>query len=266
MIVEDLGYEKNQIVLDLRINSKNKRQGGNLRGNKQYYLRHTFHKKFVSKIFYHLCSKKIRTFIFHLLKKIDFLQKGSYKIIDISCGYDDLFIEIAEYFENSSIIGNDLHWQHLFSLPRKKRLNNVILTKCNILLPEFCQNEHYDLIICKNTLHHLPRWVHLYLLKKLVKAGNNIIIVEIEDPLRQSIKSFIWNFYYKNFLKDNGKNFLDSRSFMILLKKLTKPYLRTSLGLIKTIKGNYLIGVVEQKIDPILKNDSFAQHWREKRQ
>jgi len=155
----------------------------------KYYYRHLIHKKIISRIFQQLSSKKLRNAIHHIINKLGFKPENSYKIIDVSCGYDDLLIELAIRFKKSKVIGNDLCWKQLLSLPRKRRLNNITLTTHNILSSEFCQKENYDLIICKNTLHHIPRISQLYLLKKLLRAGKIVIIVEIENPLKCSFNS-----------------------------------------------------------------------------
>ena len=213
----------------------------------KYYYRHLIHKKIISRIFQQLSSKKLRTAIHHIINKLGFKPENSYKIIDVSCGYDDLLIELAIRFKKSKVIGNDLCSKQLLSLPRKRRLNNITLTTHNILSSEFCQNKNYDLIICKNTLHHIPRISQLYLLKKLLRAGKIVIIIEIENPLKCSFNSFIWNFYYRKFLKDDGTNFVCNNEFNNLLNKLkTKDLLvRVFHTSLKTIKGNYLFAIIK---------------------
>ena len=213
----------------------------------KYYYRHLIHKKIISRIFQQFSSKKLRTAIHHMINRLGFKPENSYKIIDISCGYDDLLIELAIRFTKSKVIGNDLCWKQLLSLPRKRRLNNITLTTHNILSSEFCQKENYDLIICKNTLHHIPRISQLYLLKKLLRAGKIVIFIEIENPLKCSFNSFIWNFYYRKFLKDDGTNFVCENEFNSLLNKVKRKNLlvkvfHTSL---KTIKGNYLFAIIK---------------------
>ncbi len=213
-----------------------------------------FHKKVISRIFHFFSSKKIRRVIFFLIKKLGLNIQGNYKIIDISCGYDDLLIRLAQRFEFSKIIGNDVGWQQLLSFPKKQQLPNIVLTKRNILSQEFCHNEEYDLIICKNTLHHLPRCGQEYLISKLLNSGKRILIVEIANPLKSLLRSYTWNFYYRKFLKDNGNNFLDYSRFKSFLQIFNEPHIKISIGSIKTIKGNYLIACIEQKNDMIIKN------------
>jgi len=213
----------------------------------EYHYRHLIHKRIISKIFQRFSSKKIRTTIHNIINKLAFDPDKSYKIIDVSYGYDDLIIELAKSFKNSKVIGNDLYWKHLLSLPRKNGLRNLTLTKRNILSSEFCQKENYDLIICKNTLHHLPRICQLHLLKKLVRAGKSVIIVEIDNPLKYSFNSFIWNFYYTKFLKDDGLNFVCEIEFNKILMKLKSrvPLVKIFRSSLKTIKGNYLFTLIE---------------------
>jgi len=199
MVTEEIIQEEKYIEFQIVDEKNSLEQKKNQIKREEYHYRHLIHKKIISKIFQRLSSKKIRVTIHNIINKLVFDPEKSYKIIDVSCGYDDLIIEIAKNFKNSEVIGNDLRWKQLLSLPKKNRLSNVTLTTRNILSSKFCLKEKYDFIICKNTLHHLPRSSHLFLLKKLVRAGKNAIIVEIDNPLKYSLNSFIWNFYYSNF-------------------------------------------------------------------
>jgi len=202
-----------------------------------HFYRHLIHKKITSRIFKRFSSKKIRVTILNLIKKMG--------------GYDNLIIELAQKFRNSEIIGNDICNKQLLSIPKKSEINNITLTNRNILSNEFCENENYDLIICKNTLHHLTSSDHLSLLEKLIKAGKIVIIVEIENPLKYSFYSYIWNFYYRKFLKDDGSNFLSRDNFISLILKAKDnisfdKVFHTSL---KTIKGNYLFTLIKTDKD-----------------
>jgi len=215
-----------------------------------HFYRHLIHKKIISRIFHWFSSKKIRTAIFNLLKKMGFTHEKSYKMIDISCGYDDLIIELAQKFRNSEIIGNDLCDKQLLSIPRKEKIHNITLTKRNILSDEFFENEAYDLIICKNTLHHLTRSDQLRLLRKLFRAGKHVIFVEIENPLKSSLSAYVWNFYYRKFLGDDGSNFLSRFDFFNLISRSNNenPTKKIFLSDLKTIKGNYMFALVRNKI------------------
>ena len=90
-----------------------------------------------------------------------------------------------------------------------------------------------------------------------------MIIIEIENPLKCSFNSFIWNFYYRKFLKDDGTNFVCNNEFNTLLNKLKIKNLlvkvfHTSL---KTIKG-ILIHPKTSKICPKCRYNE-AVFWQE---
>jgi len=246
MITGETLQEENHIEFQILNENNTLERNKNEIKREPYFFRHLIHKKIVSRIFQRFSSKKIRTIIHDMIRKMGFNSEKSYKIIDVSCGYDDLLIELAQKFKNSEIIGNDICNKQLLTFPRKTEIKNITLTKQNILSHEFCENENYDLVICKNTLHHLYRNDQLFILKKLVRTGKNVIIVEIENPLKYSFCSFIWNFYYRKFLKDDGSNFLSRSEFVNLIKKTEDkiPFVKSFHTTLKTIKGNYLFVLI----------------------
>jgi len=147
------------------------------------------------------------------------------------------------------VIANDICSKRLLSFPKKRALKNLTLTSQNILDSEFCLGEIYDLIICKNTLHHLPPETHLALIKKFVSAGKTTLIIDIENPMTYSLSSFLWNFYYRKFLKDDGLNFISIEDFEHILKEIKKSFSRSRIlkGSLRTIKGNYLFAYIDNK-------------------
>ncbi|MHA1755975.1 MAG: methyltransferase domain-containing protein [Promethearchaeota archaeon] len=223
----------------------------------KYYIRHLFHNKIISKISYQLSSKKIEAIIFNLIFNIlNFKHNKNYKIIDVACGYDSLILKIANLFKNSKIIGNDLCWKGILE-NKSKNLSNLTLTSENILNSKFWENKAYDLIICKNTLHHLNSEQQEGLIIQMVKFSKNVIIVEIEDPQRDSLLSFVWNFYYRKFLKDDFDNFISKNKLLKMLKKIKSENIQIFTSKIKTVKGNYLIACISKKISNL--NDNPKQ-------
>ncbi|MHA1285034.1 MAG: class I SAM-dependent methyltransferase [Promethearchaeota archaeon] len=212
-----------------------------------YFLRHKFHNKIISPIFYHLSSKLIEKAIFDIIiNRLNFKPEEKYKIIDISCGYDSLIVKIAKLFKNSIIIANDLGWQNLIKT-KCRNIQNIKLSREDILKTEFWDNKSYDLILCKNTFHHIPSEKHDFLLKEIFNVGKNVIIIEIENPKKTSLKSFIWNFYYSKFLKDNFSNFVLMKDFKKLVFSIKNECSQILFGHIETIKGNYLISCILKK-------------------
>ena len=217
------------------------------------FLRHKLHKKVFSKIIWSLCSKKISLNILNFIETFLLPGKKLHRIIDVSCGYDDLQTKIAQNFKNSIVIGNDFNSTY-FSLLKKHKVENKnhIHTNYDLFSKDFHWQHQFDVVICKNSLHHFPQTNQLDLLKVLCKIGNNIIFVDIENPLHSSLRAFIWNFYYRKFLKDDGINFVSKQGFITLLKMLKEkiPIAKIYIGMKKTIKGNYifaLISVIKRK-------------------
>lgn len=208
-------------------------------------LRFKLHKKLISRIFYALSSRKIRFTVFQILKQIGLLPDKNYKIIDVACGNDSLLIDMAKKYMNSEIKGNDLK-KHLTKLiSNRYNGKNLTFSNYDICAQEFCKDKVYNLILCKNTLHHIPKTEHYYLLKKLVKACKNLIIIDIENPKKTSLRSYLWNFYYRKFLYDDEDNFISFREFKNILIKLREPGILILYGALETIKGRYLIAVVQ---------------------
>jgi hypothetical protein len=108
----------------------------------------------------------------------------------------------------------------------------------------------FDVIILKNTLHHLKKKDVFRVLQQLQKIGRLIIIVEIEDPLHSSLLARIWNFYYVHFLKDIGTDFLTYEQFKFIVNKCVQNGNKAVFNSINTIKGKYLFGIISN-IDKI---------------
>ncbi|MGQ4876210.1 MAG: methyltransferase domain-containing protein [Promethearchaeia archaeon] len=207
---------------------------------KKYFLRHKFHKRVIIPIFFYLSSYKIRKKIFNYLEKQGFNYKNRLKIIDISCGYDNLIIEIAKYFKNAKVIANDnFPWHSLLKIPKRGKLENLFFSQNDIMNSNFCLSDDYDIVICKNTMHHLKHHEQLDLLKRIIESVGLSIIIEIENPLSDGLKSFLWNFYYRKFLKDDGNNFLSKKDLLLLLEKIDENNLKIDITTVNTIKGNY---------------------------
>ena len=210
------------------------------------FLRHKLHKKVFSKIIWSLCSKKISLNLLHLIESILTHALKHYRIIDVSCGYDDLQTQIALRFRNSIVIGNDHNSDYLSLVKHNRKTKNNILTNYDLFSKDFILQDQFEVVICKNTLHHIPQINQLILLEALCNIGKNLILVDIENPLHSSLGAFFWNFYYRKFLKDDGINFVSRQGFILLLKMLKKkiPITKIYVGMRRTIKGNYMFALI----------------------
>jgi len=195
---------------------------------KRYWLMYILHNILVKRI---LSKSSL-----NLKNKIKKLIVGvPKKILDVSCGDDDLIFEICEKFKTETCIANDLS-PKLTSLVAFDD-TNVTYTNFNILNEPF--HEQFDLVLCKNTLHHIPKDYHESIIRYLLKISKQLIIIDIENPRKSNLRALLWNYYYRIFLGDQGDDFLSFEEFSLLLKNKQPLF---TVGKIRTIKGNYMYG------------------------
>lgn len=196
---------------------------------RKYWFCYIFH-NFVVKKFFSLSSNRLQRRI------IDLIIGEPKSILDTSCGDDDLIIKICRKFKTNVCVANDLS-PKLTSFIDDRNVN-VTYTNFNILSQPFV--EKFDLVLCKNTFHHIPKHFQADLVEYLLQISNQLVIVDIEDPRNSSIRARIWNWYYRIFLGDRGDYFLNFNDFRTLL---SVPKGKFILGKIQTIKGNYMYGI-----------------------
>lgn len=199
-----------------------------------HWLRYLFHNLLVKKIFFS-SSKKLQD------KILDLIIGQPKSILDVSCGDDDLVVRICKKFKVEICVANDLS-PKLTSFIHDNTVK-ITYTNFNILSKPFV--EKFDLVVCKNTLHHIPRSYQSSLIQYLLKISNQLIIVDIEDPSRSTFRSKIWNWYYRTFLGDEGNCFLNFDSFKTFLS-IEKKFI---LGEFSTLKGNYMYGTYSKSFN-----------------
>lgn len=200
-----------------------------IKGKKISYF---FHDCFIKKIGW-FASRKI------FLKILDCVKFKPDSILDVSCGDNDLIVKLQKFFKPSIAVGNDISWKTISFI--KKDNNPIIFTNHNIL--NFPFKNKFDLIVFKNTLHHIEKDKQIYLLKELLLWSKQLMIVDIDNPQKGNFLSKLWNFYYRFFLDDQGNDFLDFDNF----KKTIKPILgnkKCDFGRINTIKGYYFYAYI----------------------
>lgn len=192
------------------------------------YIFYVFHKYIIKQIGM-LSSIKIDKEILNLIT-------GKPKsILDVSCGDSLLINRLYQKYNPEICIANDVSWE-IINFIKNKITNNVTFTNHNILNLPF--KNVFDLVIFKNTLHHIDVKYQIELINNLKKISRQLIIVDIDNPRYSGILSKIWNSYYKYFLSDCGNYFLSFEKFRKIIKDETKG-LDHKVGLIKTVKGKY---------------------------
>jgi ADP-ribose pyrophosphatase YjhB (NUDIX family) len=200
-------------------------------------------------------SRKIKSTIFNL---IDGKPKT---ILDASCGDSSIINDLCSCYKPEICIGNDISWKTIMLM--KKSRENVIFTNHNIL--DLPYNTKFDLVLFKNTLHHIDKKYQEKVLKDLQKLAKQLIIVDVDDPQNSSLLSRLWNKYYVYLLGDQGDAFLKFKEFDNLIEVgNTNNRLRT--GTINTIKGRYFFGkVIEKNISPEISGELIRSGENDKR-
>lgn len=163
--------------------------------------------------------------------------------LDVSCGDSELLFAFAR--NGASIcVGNDISWiqvRSLLEIVKKKRVENVLFTNHNITALPF--QRAFDYVLCKNTLHHMQTIREFEaLLENLAKVcREKLIVIEIEDPMRDGISAKLLHKYYEWFLCDVGKSFFTKDQFQAVLSDYFGN--RVHFDQLDTVKGRYLFAI-----------------------
>lgn len=209
---------------------------------KAFFPCYIFNKYFV-KILSRAASKKIRKSI------IKIISGNPRKIMDVSCGDDKLIIELEKIYNPDICVGNDISWKTISLIKKGDKNQNVIFTNHNILNLPF--KETFDLVIFKNTLHHIPDSEQENFIKELINSSKQLIIIDIEDPAQSNFLTKLWHWYYVHILNDQGKYFLTFKTFKKIIEKNAGDR-KLDFGITNTVKGKYFYA-------SILKSDEVEE-------
>lgn len=202
---------------------------------------------FLNKINKHI----IKPLVYNLSSRILFNEINNYivsisnkknrLVLDVACGDDKSILKIAN---NSKLfVANDISRETMISLIKSPFNKNIIFTNQNLL--EIKYKIKFDVVLCKNVIHHMRTAGEIgILLSTLKNCGKRVIIMDIEDPS----KSFIakaWNFYYRYALNDHGGLFISYNQFKEILNISFAKASNVETRKIKTIKGTYMLGVID---------------------
>jgi len=195
----------------------------------KFLLPHIFNKYF-NKALGCPASSKIKKQILNLI------HNRPESVLDVSCGDDDLIFELEKIFTPKLCVANDISWKVASLLRNQLKESSVIFTNHNVLTLPFINK--FDLLLFKNTLHHIPATEHVALIKRLSGLSKKLIIVDIESPSQSNFLTRIWNWYYRHLLGDRGGHFVTLQN----LKEIIKGNIadkKIISGIIDTIKGRY---------------------------
>ena len=179
-----------------------------------------------------------------IFKKIEsIISPQPQSIIDVSCGDSSNIVELQMKNPDALCVGNDISWRTMSHI--KKHNPDVIFTNHDVVDLPF--KKTFDVILFKNTLHHIPKNKQGSVLRDLANRSKQLIVVDINDPTKTNLLSKLWNRYYVWFLDDQGNTFLDNNSFRSIIKS-ELPDKSLFFGEINTIKGIYMFANITNKV------------------
>ena len=206
--------------------------------SQKYIKRYIFHEKYIKKYILTETKRKKKEFS-ELLKS---LLPSKQSIIDVSCGDNSDIFKIAESKNYSTIVGNDICLNYLYT----HKDSNVICTNDDIELNRIKSNS-YDVSFCKNTLHHMNNLTNINkMLKFLDKISNEIIIVEISNPKEyKGLPKFLNKYLYTKFLRDVGNCYLNEEQFKNIISNRFKEH-TIKYCTFTNILGTYMIAKISK--------------------
>lgn len=238
---ENIAYQNNKILSIVRKQLSSKTHHPPFEEidsvkNKNFSLLYLFH-RYVIKHIGNFSSQKIKRVIF------DLIEGRPKSILDASCGESSIINELYEKYKPDICIGNDISWKAITLIKNKN--SSIFFTNHNVLnLP---YRTKFDLVIFKNTLHHIEKEHQKEVLSNLKKIAKQLVVVDVDDPQNSTFRSKSWNSYYVYLLGDQGDSFLTFNEFKKILNFEKLAGYRLKTGVINTIKGNYFYASVKDQ-------------------
>ncbi|MDE6435056.1 MAG: HAD-IA family hydrolase [Lachnospiraceae bacterium] len=224
--------------------------------NEKYKARYQVHDKIVKKFILTDTRKKKDVF----REKIYGYIGNAKSVLDISCGDDDFIIKLQEKFPDQFdyIVGNDISWSQIETIdPKRMKNDKIVFTNHNAVLCPFAENA-FDVVLCQNTLHHMPnRDYILDLFEKMFVISKKIIIVEIENPdYTGGIPKLLHNYWYMGYLHDAGEAYLNAKEFKTIIKESYSGKCKIKFSCFENIQGKYNIAILTKKEEAIIEEKS----------
>jgi SAM-dependent methyltransferase len=199
------------------------------------------HSKFVSPILRPFASGKIVKRVRQIMEA--FPAFGS--VLDAACGTDRTIVDLSNKYPGADVYANDLCWGYLRQLARYDSYRRIIFLNQNLGNFWFRPNMSFDVILFKNTLHHLKSLEEAsHIVGQLCSIGKHVLIVDIENPSASNMRAAISHQYYKRWLKDCGGLFFSWDEFRNLVQLAARDR-SVDFERLSTLKGRYMFAVVQ---------------------
>ncbi|HSH77158.1 MAG TPA: methyltransferase domain-containing protein [Herpetosiphonaceae bacterium] len=157
-------------------------------------------------------------------------------LLDVSCG-DDSSLQHLATTRGMTCVGCDIALPSVAYLARKY----PALHFCCSDIHDLPFHRPFDVVLVKNTLHHLPKGQQaVHLLRNLLQLSQRLIIVDVLDPLVDSPRAVLWHYYYRYVLRDDAANFYTQQELVALLTDAVGGGATVEYTVLPTFKGTYL--------------------------
>ncbi|MFA6407437.1 MAG: methyltransferase domain-containing protein [Candidatus Paceibacterota bacterium] len=230
-------------ILKLAHHEVHKKKGGTplqeIDSVNKFHILIWFHEWVVSPLMHYLSSSIIDAFLFKAIG-------CPTTFLDVAVGDDDFIIHLAKKCRKGFFVANDISFRTTEFL--RKQVNDdefIVFTNHNATHLPFV--EKFDVTLCKNTMHHMNSKEEMFLLLESLKnVSRKLVIVDIENPRQSTKAAYVWNWYYRKILGDQGGFFLSQEQFHNIIKGFFS-HERVKFGVIYTVKGRYLTAIVDSK-------------------
>lgn len=181
-------------------------------------------------------SKKIKKEILKYIKETDYF-------LDVACGDDDFIWQAAG--KAKFCAANDIQWKLITTLisKQKNHANKVVFVNHDACALPF--KKRFDLVLCKNMLHHMATRDQLVsLLTSLRQVAKRILIVDPEDPTSSQLGR-MWHHYYVKFLKDRGERLFNQELLEKTIREFYTDASNINVQKLHTIKGYFIFASIE---------------------
>lgn len=220
--------------------------------NRLYNKRYNFHNKIVKPLIKACDTRKVK-----MKKELAEYLWTHKRILDVSCWDDSTIIDALFLYHNQIdiAIGNDISRSQIEILS-SLRTNQCIdthkrlfFTNHNASSLPFKQNS-FDVVLCKNTLHHMPNKDALEdLLKSCFSCWKELLIVEIENPLMTWwVPKWLHTYWYRGFLKDVGWAYFSKELFTQVIENFFQWKADISFTSYSTLQWNYMIAHIKKYV------------------
>lgn len=201
----------------------------NLAMQKRYWFHNTFCKPLLK-----LFGISKNTFI---KKRIEDECKNATYILDASCGDDTLTKNLAKNTERI-VVANDISWSQIELIHTQKE--NLIFTNHSATHLPY-KKQVFDVVICKNTMHHMENREQLMtLLKSLKYIAKKVLIVEIENPKKSHrFAKFLHTYWYSKFLQDVWHAYLTAPQALQIINTIFDENYTIKYWKFESLQWNY---------------------------